>query len=200
MAMGFTDRMWTVLEYACYPMYFGELQRVIWAEDREKPVNIRPEPPKTPKTSTNIITRCRSFGETERTLIQAFTPATDIDGGRVTRVIEWTLLGGQSPRRAMPTPLQKELAMLFRVAVLKAIGQSDLPEADRRLLLRYALFPRVHGVVDGTCRMVDMMEEAEAEMTKTAVAEGLALLGQALIGANCSVGSMQENLPQIMAS
>ena len=67
--------------------------------------------------------------------------------------------------------------MLFRVAVLKAIGQSDLPEADRRLLLRYALFPRVHGVVDGKSCMVDMMEEAEAEMTKTAVAEGLAPAG-----------------------
>jgi hypothetical protein len=35
MAMGFTDHPWTVLEYVRYPVHVGELQRAIWAEDRE---------------------------------------------------------------------------------------------------------------------------------------------------------------------
>lgn len=35
MAMGLTDRVWTVAEYARYPVHVGELQRAIWAEDRE---------------------------------------------------------------------------------------------------------------------------------------------------------------------
>ena len=35
MAMGLTDRLWTVLEYVRYPVHVGELQRAIWAEDRE---------------------------------------------------------------------------------------------------------------------------------------------------------------------
>lgn len=35
MAMGLTDRVWTVLEYVCYPVHVGEFQRATWAEDRE---------------------------------------------------------------------------------------------------------------------------------------------------------------------
>lgn len=35
MAMGLSDRVWTVPEYVCYPVHVGELQRAIWAEDRE---------------------------------------------------------------------------------------------------------------------------------------------------------------------
>ena len=35
MAMGLTDRVWTVLEYLCYPVHVGELQRALWAEHRE---------------------------------------------------------------------------------------------------------------------------------------------------------------------
>jgi hypothetical protein len=31
----FTDRVWTVVEYVCYPVHVGELQRAIWAEHRE---------------------------------------------------------------------------------------------------------------------------------------------------------------------
>lgn len=35
MAMGLTDHLWTVLEYVRYPVHVGELQRAIWAENRE---------------------------------------------------------------------------------------------------------------------------------------------------------------------
>lgn len=35
MAMGLADRVWTVLEYVRYPVHVGELQRAVWAEDRE---------------------------------------------------------------------------------------------------------------------------------------------------------------------
>jgi hypothetical protein len=35
MAMGLTDRLWTVLEYVRHPVHVGEFQRAIWAEDRE---------------------------------------------------------------------------------------------------------------------------------------------------------------------
>jgi hypothetical protein len=35
MAMGLTDRVWTVLEYVCYPVHVAAFQRAIWAEDRE---------------------------------------------------------------------------------------------------------------------------------------------------------------------
>jgi hypothetical protein len=35
MAMGLSDRLWTVPEYVGYPVHLGEFQRAIWAEDRE---------------------------------------------------------------------------------------------------------------------------------------------------------------------
>ena len=35
MAMGRTDRRWTVHDYVRYPLHVGEFQRVIWSEDRE---------------------------------------------------------------------------------------------------------------------------------------------------------------------
>lgn len=35
MAMGLTDRIWTVLEYVRYPVHVGEFQRALWAENRE---------------------------------------------------------------------------------------------------------------------------------------------------------------------
>lgn len=35
MAMGLTDRPWTVSEYLRHPVHVGDLQRAIWAEDRE---------------------------------------------------------------------------------------------------------------------------------------------------------------------
>jgi hypothetical protein len=36
MAMGLSDRVWSVLEYVRYPVHVGDLTRAIWAEDREK--------------------------------------------------------------------------------------------------------------------------------------------------------------------
>jgi hypothetical protein len=63
--------------------------------------------------------------------------------------------------------------MLFRAAILRALKSANLPDADRGLLTRYALFPRVRGLVDGKPCTVDMMEEAEAEMGKVAAAQGL---------------------------
>ena len=88
--------------------------------------------------------------------------------------------------------------MLFRVAVLRVLGQSNLPEADRQLLLHYALFPRVRGMVDGTPCTVDMMEEAEAEMIKVAVAEGRAVAGGSIDWSNL-LDLLVQNLPQIIA-
>ena len=35
MALGLTDRPWTVLEYAWYPVHVGEFQRAVWMEDRQ---------------------------------------------------------------------------------------------------------------------------------------------------------------------
>jgi hypothetical protein len=35
MAMGLTDRHWTVVEYVWHPVHVGEFQRAVWAEDRE---------------------------------------------------------------------------------------------------------------------------------------------------------------------
>jgi hypothetical protein len=35
MAMGLTDRLWTVVEYVRHPVHVGEFQRLVWAEDRE---------------------------------------------------------------------------------------------------------------------------------------------------------------------
>jgi len=35
MAQGLAKRVWTVLEYVRYPVHVGELQRAVWAEDRE---------------------------------------------------------------------------------------------------------------------------------------------------------------------
>lgn len=35
MALGLTDRVWTVADYVRYPVLVGQLQRAIWAEDRE---------------------------------------------------------------------------------------------------------------------------------------------------------------------
>ena len=36
MVEGLTDHVWSVQEYVNYPVHVGELQRAIWAEDREK--------------------------------------------------------------------------------------------------------------------------------------------------------------------
>jgi hypothetical protein len=36
MAQGLTDHEWSVQEYASYPVHVGPLQRIIWAEEREK--------------------------------------------------------------------------------------------------------------------------------------------------------------------
>jgi hypothetical protein len=36
MAMGLSDRVWSVLEYARYPVHVGDLTRAIWAEEREE--------------------------------------------------------------------------------------------------------------------------------------------------------------------
>jgi len=35
MAMGLADRVWTVMEYVCYPVHVGAFHRAIWAEQRE---------------------------------------------------------------------------------------------------------------------------------------------------------------------
>jgi hypothetical protein len=35
MAMGLTDRVWSVLEYVRHPVHVGDLARAIWAEERE---------------------------------------------------------------------------------------------------------------------------------------------------------------------
>lgn len=35
MAIGLTNRVWTVADYVCYPVHVGEFQRATWAEDRE---------------------------------------------------------------------------------------------------------------------------------------------------------------------
>lgn len=34
-AMGLADHVWSVLEYVCYPVHVGNLQRAIWCEERE---------------------------------------------------------------------------------------------------------------------------------------------------------------------
>lgn len=34
-AMGLTDHVWSVPEYACYPVHVGDLRRTIWSEERE---------------------------------------------------------------------------------------------------------------------------------------------------------------------
>jgi hypothetical protein len=36
MAMGLSERVWSVLEYVRYPAHVGDLTRAIWAEEREK--------------------------------------------------------------------------------------------------------------------------------------------------------------------
>ena len=36
MAQGLTDHVWSVLEYATYPVHVSELQRALWAEERQK--------------------------------------------------------------------------------------------------------------------------------------------------------------------
>ena len=36
MAQGLTDRVWSVTDYVTYPVHVGELQRAIWAEERQK--------------------------------------------------------------------------------------------------------------------------------------------------------------------
>src|SRR5450759_555137 len=87
--------------------------------------------------------------------------------------------------------------MLFRGAVLRALGQSKLNEADSHLLLHHAIFPRMRGLVDGKPCMVDMMEEAEAEMTKAAVGEGLASAGENIDWSN-RLDWLVQNLPAII--
>ena len=89
--------------------------------------------------------------------------------------------------------------MLFRVALFQALRQSDLSQADRSLLLHYAIFPRMHGVVDGKPCIVDMMEEAEAEMTRAAVAEGRVVPG-GNINWSQLLDWLVKNLPQIIAA
>jgi hypothetical protein len=89
--------------------------------------------------------------------------------------------------------------MLFRVAILHAVGKSNsLPETDHRLLLHYALLPRVQGAVDGKPFTMDMMEEAEAEMTKAAVAAGLASAGSSIDWSKL-LNWLVQNLPAIIA-
>lgn len=39
-AMGLTDHTWNVLEYMCYPVHVSNLQRAIWAEERENLLTI----------------------------------------------------------------------------------------------------------------------------------------------------------------
>jgi hypothetical protein len=36
MAIGLSERVWSVLEYVRHPVHFSELDRAIWAEDREE--------------------------------------------------------------------------------------------------------------------------------------------------------------------
>ena len=36
MALGLSDRIWSVLEYVRYPVHVSDLDRAIWAEKREK--------------------------------------------------------------------------------------------------------------------------------------------------------------------
>jgi hypothetical protein len=34
MALGLADRVWSVVEYVCHPVHVNDLQRDIWAEER----------------------------------------------------------------------------------------------------------------------------------------------------------------------
>jgi hypothetical protein len=88
--------------------------------------------------------------------------------------------------------------MLFRVAILRALKSTNLSDADRGLLVHYSLLPRVSGAIDGKLCTVDMMEEAEAEMTKAAVAQGLAPAGGTIDWSNL-LDLLVQNLPQIIA-
>ena len=88
--------------------------------------------------------------------------------------------------------------MFFRVAVLRALKGANLPDTDRGLLLRYALLPRVRGVVDGKPATVDVMEEAEAEMTKAAVTQGLAPTVASIDWGNLP-NWLTQNLPAIVS-
>jgi hypothetical protein len=49
MALGLTDRVWTVAEYVKYPVLVGQFQRAIWAEDRENLLTIGLNRQKRPK-------------------------------------------------------------------------------------------------------------------------------------------------------
>jgi hypothetical protein len=88
--------------------------------------------------------------------------------------------------------------MLFRVAILRALKGANLSDADRGLLVHYALLPRVRRVVDGKPCMVDMLEEAEAEMTKAAMAQGLAPVGASIDWSNL-LNLLVQNLPAIIS-
>jgi len=88
--------------------------------------------------------------------------------------------------------------MLFRVAVLRALKSASMPDSDRALLVRYALLPRVRGVVADKLCTVDVMEEAEAEMAKAAAAQGLAPAVASIDWSNLAQW-LAQNLPAIIA-
>ena len=50
MAQGLTDRVWTVEEYVTYPVHVSDLQREIWAEERQKVLTSPLEDKKRRKT------------------------------------------------------------------------------------------------------------------------------------------------------
>lgn len=50
MAQGLTDHVWTVQEYVMYSVHVSDLQRAIWAEDREKAITSPLETKKSAKT------------------------------------------------------------------------------------------------------------------------------------------------------
>lgn len=49
MAQGLTEHLWTVAEYVIHPVHVSDLQRAIWAEDREKAITSPLETENRPK-------------------------------------------------------------------------------------------------------------------------------------------------------